>query len=140
MSATSGQPSNSLLELILFALDHGIESIKGGGPLIPFLLSTGTGRPTLQRFVADSLDRSRQMAQEAADKLPGDVNLYALAIDGQLRGESAEREDAILVEAGERGNPTAFVFAQRYRAKDVTQDLQQLGKPAWIGDADNRLR
>jgi hypothetical protein len=133
------QPTPELFELIRFALDHGIESVKGSGPLIPFLLSTGTGRPTLQRFVADSLDRSREMVQEAADKLAADVERYAIAIDGYLRSETGERQDAILVEAGQRGEPRAFLFAQRYQPKDVTQDLQVLGEPALVGESENRL-
>jgi hypothetical protein len=127
------------LELILFALDHGIESVQGGGPLIPFLLTTGSGRPTLQRFVAESLERSREMVAAAAGNLPADVSLYAFAIDGYLHSDADERQDAIIVEAGQRGQATAFFFAQRYRPKDVTQDLEKLGGPAWVGEAANRL-
>jgi hypothetical protein len=110
----SPQPSPELLELILFALDHGIESVRGGGALVQFLLTTGSGRPTLARFVADSLDRSREMVAAAASSLPADVNLYAFAIDGLLRGETGQPHDAIIVEAGQRGMPTAFLFAQTY--------------------------
>ena len=58
----TSEPSTELLELILFALDHGIESVRGGGPLIPFLATIGSGRPTLARFVAESADRGREMA------------------------------------------------------------------------------
>jgi hypothetical protein len=134
------QPSPELLELIFFALDHGIESVRGGGSLVPFLLTTGSGRPTLARFVADSLERSREMVAEAASKLPPDVNLYAFAIDGYLRGETDDPLDAIIVEAGQRGAPVAYLFAQTYRPKDLTQDLQTLGKPTFICDAANRLQ
>jgi hypothetical protein len=135
----SSQPSPELLELILFALDHGIDAVREGGPLVPFLLTTGSGRPTLARFVADSLDRSREMVAEAASRLPADVNLYAFAVDGFLRGESGERRDAIIVEAGQRGAPAAFLFAQLYLPKEVTHDFQALGKPALVGETANRL-
>ena len=131
------EPSAELLELILFALDHGIESVRGGG-MIPFLATMGK-RPTLQRFVADSADRGREMAEQAASNLATDVNLYALAVDGYLRGETGEEQDAILVEAGQRGGETAFLFAQTYLPKDVTQDLQLLGKPKLVGETANRL-
>ena len=138
-SSPSPHPSPELLELILFALDHGIESVRGGGVLVPFLLTTGSGRPTLARFVADSLDRSREMVAEAAGKLSADVNLYAFAVDGYLRGETGQPQDAIIVEAGQRGESAAFLFAQTYRPKEVTQDFQLLGKPAYIGETANRL-
>jgi hypothetical protein len=114
--------------------------VQEGRPLIPFLLSTGSGRPTLQRFVADSSDRSREMAAEAASMLPADVNLYAFAIDGILRDENERQQDAIIVEAGQRGQAVAFLFAQRYLPKDVTQDFQVLGKPGLVGETANRLR
>jgi hypothetical protein len=141
------EPSPELLELILFALDHGIESVRGGGPLVPFLLTMGGERPTLARFVADSLDRSRDMVAAAASELPADVNLYAFAIDGYLRGELDQhgdstgglRSDAIIVEAGQRGTATAFLFAQTYQPKEVTQDLKLLGKPTLVGETANRL-
>jgi hypothetical protein len=140
MAASSpSQPSPELLELILFALDHGIESVRGGGQLVPFMLTTGSGRPTLARFVADSLDRSREMVAEAASKLPADVNRYAFAIDGYLRDDSGQSRDAIIVEAGQRGAAVAFLFAQTYQPKEVTQDLQLLGKPTLVGETANRL-
>lgn len=133
------QPSPELLELILFALDHGIESVRGGGALVPFLLTTGSGRPTLARFVADSLERSREMVAEAANQLSADVNLYAFAVDGYLRGESSDQLDAVVVEAGRRGDPVAFLFAQTYRPQDATHDFQVLGMPTLIGEAANRF-
>ena len=133
------KPSPELLELILFALDHGVESVRGGGALVPFLLTTGSGRPTLARFVAESQGRSREMVMEAADKLPADVNLYAFAVDGSLRGESGQPQDAIIVEAGQRGESAAFLFAQTFQPQDVARDFQVLGKPAHVGETVNRL-
>src|SRR5688572_25161813 len=116
MDAATNPPGPELWQLILFALDHGLESVRGGGPLVPFLLSTGSGRPTLQRFVADSLDRSREMAAAAASSLPPDVQLYAFAVDGYLRSEAeaGQPQDAIIVEAGQRGGAAAFLFTQTY--------------------------
>ena len=140
MANAKHQPSPELLELILFALDHGTELVRGGRPLIPFLLTTGTGRPTLQRFVAESDARSRELAEDAGSTLPADVNLFALAVDGLLRGETGERHEAVIVEAGQRGGGPAFHFAQSYQPKDVTQDFQVLGKPAHVGETANRLQ
>jgi len=135
----TSQPSPELLELILFALDHGIESVRGGGALVPFLLTTGSGRPTLARFVADSLDRSREMVAEAAGKLPADVNLYAFAVDGYLRAETGDQNEAIIIEAGQRGTTTAFLFAQTYQPKEVAQEFQVLSQPTLVGETANRL-
>jgi hypothetical protein len=139
MESSRSQPSPELLQLILYALNHGVDSVREGGPLIPFLLTTGSGRPTLARFVADSLERGREMAQEAANKLPADVRLYAFAVDGYLRGQDGQPQDAIIVEAGQRGESVSLLFALTYRPKDVTQDLQVLGQPKLVGESANRL-
>ena len=79
------------------------------------------------------------MAEEAAGKLGADVNLYALASDGYLRGKSGDSQNAIIVEAGQRRAGPAFLFAQTYQPKDVTQDPQVLGKPKLVGETANRL-
>jgi hypothetical protein len=132
------RPSQPLLELIFYALRHGCESVRAGGGLVPFLLTTGAGRPTLQRFVADSLDRSREMAREAADALPDSVERYAIALDGFLR-DGNKHQEAIVVEAGERSQPTAFQFAQAYRWP-VGGELEKLGRPTYAGETPNRLK
>jgi hypothetical protein len=101
------EPTEELLDLIFFALDHGIESVRAsGGPLRPFLMAKGEGKPLLRRFVTESLDRGREMVQDAADRLPPEVRWYAIACDGCLPTEK-ERFDAIIVEAAERGQPVA---------------------------------
>src|SRR5262245_65296310 len=111
------EPTEELLDLIFAALDHGIDSVRtSDGPLTPFLMAQGEGKPSLQRFVADTLDRSREMAQEAGVHLPAEVRCYAITCDGYLPTEE-ERFDAIIVEAAECGQPAGFIFAQRYRRR-----------------------
>ena len=140
MSDPQPQPSSELLELILIALDHGMESVKASGTLFPFLMTTGTGRPKLQRFVADSLERCTELLNAAACSLPADVDLYASAVDGCLESDNGERRLAVVVAGGQRGQATAFAFAQRYLPKDANQEAVKLGDPEWIGNVENSLR
>ena len=85
------------MELVFFALDHGINSIRGGGPLIPFLITQGRER-NLMRFVTERLEYGVKKAQEAAASLDATINQYAIAYDGYLTIEGT-KYDAILVEA-----------------------------------------
>jgi hypothetical protein len=133
------EPGERLLELINLALDHGIDSVRAsGGPLTPFLMTQGRGKPALRRFVTGSLERSREMAQEAAGQLPKRTTLYAMASDGYL-STGKGRVDAILVEAGERKQATGFLFAQRYRPQRGKRKFAVVGKPAIVKQVPNRL-
>src|ERR1051326_8768995 len=76
------RPSDSLMALVFLALDHGIESIRGGGSLIPFLIAEADGRRKLDRFVANTLEESLALAQATAHALPSVVSAYAIAYDG----------------------------------------------------------
>ena len=126
------------MEVVFFALDHGIDSVREGGALIPFLITDVAGERKLERFVANRLEESLSRAQEAAQALPRSASAYALAHDGFVTIEG-ERMDAILVEAAERSSAQALVFAQRYRSKKFFRKFASIGNAVMIGDGPNRL-
>ena len=44
------KPSDSLMDLIFLALDHGIDSVReGGGPLVAFMIKQGEERVLVQQ-------------------------------------------------------------------------------------------
>ena len=48
--------SQELIDLAFAALDHGIDSVREGGPLIPFVMSETGSERTLTRFAAEMLE------------------------------------------------------------------------------------
>jgi hypothetical protein len=67
-----------------------------------------------------------------------DALRYAIAYDGYLTLDGAKC-DAAFVEAGERGEPKAFVLAQRYRLKKRKKGFEKVGRPVIVATADQLL-
>jgi hypothetical protein len=133
------EPSDKLAELVFFALDHGIDSVRDGGPLVAFLLTEGCGRH-LARFATERIEQGVMEARRAVSSLDGSVNSYAIAYDGYVTIEGT-RFDAILVEAAERGSAAGFLFAQRYRPKKgLLRRFKVIGNAIFLEEAEQRFR
>jgi len=131
--------SQALIDLIFMGLDHGVDSVRGGGPLVPFVVvAGGDGKRTLTRFSTDRLEHSAARAGEFVAALGGDATMYAMVVDGYIMVDGA-KFDAILVEGGERGKPFALQFAQRYELETAEGPLEKIGNPAYLGQATQRL-
>jgi hypothetical protein len=76
--------SQKLSQLVFMALDHGVDSVREGGPLIPFLMSSGGEKISMQRFASDRLEEATALGRKYAAQLPGTVRLAAFAYDGYL--------------------------------------------------------
>lgn len=124
--------SDELMDLVFAALDHGIDSVSEGGPLIPFVLAEGAEGRTLTRHVTELLEDGLAQAREQVRGEPG-LERVAIAYDGYLTVEG-ERSDAIFVEGQERGRPASVVFAQRYRPGGRFRKLATVGNPAFTGE------
>jgi hypothetical protein len=132
------EPSESLMELIFLALDHGIDCVKEEGSLIAFLIEESQDR-TLHRFVTDRIEAGLVKAQQFAGSLDANTKKYAIGYDGYITIEGT-KYDAILVEAAERGAPTGFRFAQRYRPKKgLFSRFKIIGNAAFLGEAEQRF-
>jgi hypothetical protein len=136
------QPTEELFELAWVALQHGMVSLEGGGPLVPFVIGETTNGRTLQRFAAMAdkedlqLDASIAQARQHL-RTRSDASRAVLTYDGYVTAEGS-RSDAILVEAQERGSPTAFTFAQRYQAG--RHGLAPIGDAMFLGPAEPILQ
>ena len=123
------EPSDELMDLIFTGLDHGIDSVRDGGPLVPFVLVEHEGQRALRRIVVGdpfeleaSVEQAAVSAGEAAAQ-PGDR--VVLVYDAYLRMKD-ERFDAIYAEGAENGSPAA-VIAQRYKPKGRFRGLETIG-------------
>lgn len=131
--------SQALIDLIFMGLDHGVDSVRGGGPLTPFVLTVGgDGKQTLSRFATGRLELSATRAGEYVAALGPDISKYAMAVDGVMTVDGQTFE-AIVVEGGERGKGFALQFAQRYRPLDGASPLEKIGNPAYLGQVEQRL-
>ncbi len=124
--------SQRLSQLLFMALDHGVDSVRGGGPLIPFLMSSEGEKISMQRFAAERLEEATSMGRQEAASVPRSVRLAAFAYDGYVTID-AKKYDAVMVEAYERGMPQAVVFAQRYQPVSGGTKLELIGNPAYVG-------
>jgi hypothetical protein len=123
------EPSDELMNLIFTGIDHGIESVRDGGPLVPFVLVEHEGQVALRRIVVGdpfeleaSVEQAAVSAREAAAEAADRV---VLVYDAYLR-MGDERFDAIYAEGAEDG-ALAAVIAQRYKPKGRFRSLETIG-------------
>jgi hypothetical protein len=134
------QMSEMFADLVFFALDHGVDSVRaGGGPLTPFVVVEQDGKRELHRIVTERLEEGPRRAKEAVAGLPSSATAYAVAYDGYITLEGT-RFDAVLVEASERGRPAGVRMAQRYAPKKLFRRFKTVGNPALLGECETLLR
>jgi len=129
--------SEQLMELAFFAMDYGIDNVRGGGALVPFLVTvTGTGRK-FYRLALPKLEEGVEKGRTMIRELGEETLQYALAYDGYFTRPDGQRLDAIFVEAADRGQDT-YIFAQQYRPKRFLRGLKVVGNIAFVGKASPR--
>lgn len=125
------EPSEELMDVVFAGLDHGIDSVRGGGSLTPFVIVEHEGVRNLHRYAVgnpveleESVERAtlsaREFAGQSGDRL-------VLVYDAYLRMND-DRFDAIYAEGVEGGSVVA-VIAQRYRPKGRIRGLETIGNP-----------
>jgi hypothetical protein len=139
------KPSEESADFFFLAIDHGFESIEGGGgPLTPFVMGvTTSGEKIMHRFVAELLEEGLSQAQRYVAENQRNLRMYAIAWDGYVTlGD--ERTDAILVEAADRAEEGAVLFCQRYRKgkKGLLRKTvcERIGNPALIERLESRFK
>jgi len=134
--------SNELWELASSALDLAVDCFGGGesNPIVLFIDESG------QRHIVDVKDVQGNVTPQLVDSARGMVAKgigaaalrYAVAFDGYLTTDG-NRLDAAFVEAGERGQSEAVVFAQRYRVKKRSGKVERIGRPELVQAAEQLL-
>lgn len=122
-----------LADLAFLTLDHALDSISAGGPLIPLVLAESPAGRNGHRFLAESLEVGLEQAKQfVADDTAWDRAV--LAYDGYLTTGDG-RHDAIYVMAWDRGSATACAMAHRYVPGDEGRPLERMGNPVYLGSA-----
>ena len=104
------------LDFIGFAVDHGFESMKNGGVLVPFVFTLHKGKRELQRFLSDTILSSIQSADAYVKNIHPQAEIAVLIYEGSI-GAHNEKKDAIMAKVW-LGNKI-LVFAQPYRRDNV---------------------
>lgn len=132
--------SDAYLELIELTMNHALESISEGGPLVPFVIYTAGGEQSIQRFLVEegdgfNLQKSVEQGREFMASLGGKADIACLAVDGFLTLDEG-RTDAIIVHAFETGMDASYYFGQGYRSADDPEGFDLVGEGVVAGDAD----
>lgn len=133
-----------LQQLPLEALVAAVDSFTNGEQrpyvFVFFVDETGQGHTVAIADKEGSVDPNLvESARQAVSQGFGQLaRRYALAYDGYLTTDG-ERSDAAIVEAGERGEPEAFLIAQRYRVKKRSRKIERIGPPEILGTAEPLL-
>jgi len=119
-------------DLLFLGLDHGIDSVRDGGPLIPFVITERDQERSLARYLDETLEAgiARAVADIKANQIArGERSV--LVYDGYLTLPDGNRYDAIFAEAIEEGGVVTSM-AQRYRPKQMLRGFETVGNPALI--------
>lgn len=131
--------SNETADLLFAALDHGIDSVRGGGPLVPFVIRESGGERVLARFVHETLEGGIAEAVAAIRaNPPGEGERCVLTYDGYLTAPDGIRSDAIFAEALE-ADGTVTVMAQRYRPGKMLRRFEAVGNAALLPNTGSKL-
>jgi hypothetical protein len=123
-------------DLLFFGLDHGIDSVRAGGPMIPFVIAERSGERSLARFVAETLEEGVAHAVDSIKANPADRSV--LVYDGYLTLPSGEKFDAIYAEAVDAAGHVT-VMAQRYKPKRLLRGFETVGNPALLPSGQGKL-
>jgi len=113
-------------DLLFKALDHAIDSIKEGGPLVPFVMT----QTNIHRFSADKIEVAQREAEKFMEKKENEA-LLVLAYDGFVT-ISEKKEDAILVKGIDKNRRIKMTLAQRYISSTPKKDFEVIGNPVLI--------
>lgn len=121
------------------ALDHGIDSVRAGGPLIPFVIAERDRARALARFVHETLEGGLAEAVAAIKRdPPGPDQRSVLVCDGYLTSPDGVRLDAIYAEALD-ADGVITVMAQRYKPGKMLRRFETVGNPALLPSDGSKL-
>jgi hypothetical protein len=126
-------PSEQLVDLAFFALDHGIKSVAASnGPLIPFaIIESGDGKRVLMRFTTGQNPEEARHHARAHVAQTTDCVRYAVVADGIVTEQNA-RMPVVMAEVGQRGDLHGFSFIQRFTSTPEFRFGQPIRNPSII--------
>ena len=135
--AEAADVPQALADLLFAGLDHGVDTVRGGGQLTPFVVTQLNGQRSLERMMAPTLQDSRKHGV----KLIRDITLAGddcavLVYDGYLETSAEGRLDAVYAK-GKDASGKVVTIAQRYKPKGFLRAWQPIGNPALVPNDGN---
>ena len=133
------QADQKLVDLMLFALDHGIENIKikGKGPLTPFIVTEIDGEKEVTRFFSkhhkDGLSEAIRYLKEERKS-----HFAVLVFDGILP-MNEKKFHAVIVRGYDRSDTVGYALGQRYVPSGFFSFFKLAGDKVFLGNADSLL-
>ena len=125
---------------MLFALDHGVESIKikGKGPLVPFIVTEVNGEKEVIRFFTNHLEDG---LSEAIRYLKDERKSHfaVLVYDGFLPLND-QKFNAVIVRGYDRADTIGYTLGQRYVPSGFFSFFKLVGNKVFLGNADSLLK
>lgn len=132
--------TETLQHLVLEALELALGCFSDGDRAPFVMFDDESGQRNLVDFKStDGVIDARlvESARQFVDSSTS-VSRYAIVWDG-LVTEDDRKIDAAIAEVGERGEPEAYLVAQKYKSIKKTRESKKLGKPMLVGTAPQRL-
>jgi hypothetical protein len=134
------QADKKLVDLMVFGLNHGIESVKasGKGPLVPFIMTETNGERRLNRLMAERLEDG---LDEGIKTLTSDKtsNYGIIVYDGYLTVDG-QKYDAVIVKGFDRKDQIGYLIGQRYQLKKFLAPFKIVGSPTFVGNDEQLLK
>jgi len=134
------QADKKLVDLMLFALDHGVAHIriKGKGPLVPFVVTEVNGEKEVTRFFTAHLEDG---LSEAIRYLKDEQKSHyaVLVYDGSLP-MNGHNFHAVIVRGYDRTDTVGYALGQRYIPSRFFSFFKLSGGKVYLGNADSLLR
>ncbi len=128
--------SDEFMELIFFFVDYGIDCVRDGGTLVPFMVvHDEKGERHFNRYALPTLEDGLARAKKDAGQLPVSTKFYLVAYDGYYTKDDV-KYDAIFVEGAEQGKDFGVRFCQRYKPKTPKSELETLGNVTYLGHCE----
>ena len=130
--------SDHLMQLVFDAVQQALKPLQAEQRFVPFTLTVTPEGVVLSRYDEERTQAALARAQQTLNT-SDEVRRYVLAYDARITIEDRE-QDAILLEAGERGVAEGWRFAQRYRLPpQAGQPVQTVGDLAFLGTMPSYL-
>jgi hypothetical protein len=126
-----------LEKLVDFAFGHAGPKVLATGTVAPFLVTVGTGPPSLKEFTQGASMQAQAEARRAAARLGFETLAYALALVGT--GKPGTTTRSVYVEAAERSSITGHLFARDFRPVGPIGPFEFTGPYERVGEAGNLL-
>lgn len=134
------QADKKLVDLMLFALDHGVENIriKGKGPLAPFVVTEQNGEKEVTRFFTAHFEEG---LGEAVRYLKDEQKSHyaVLVYDGNMPMNGKDF-NAVIARGYDRTDTVGYALGQRYIPSRFFSSFKLSGGKVFLGNADPLLK